>query len=56
MGEWRIMFVTDEYQFTLRTGHESDVKSYYDGVYKEHRGVYLLLSPQEYKEMFLWDF
>ena len=53
---WRIMYVHGDYALTLRQGDERTIRSYYRDVYKEHQHVYLLLSPQEYNEMFVWDF
>jgi len=32
------------------------MRKYYNVVYKEHRHVYILMSPQEYTERFEWDF
>jgi hypothetical protein len=53
---WKIVFIDENYTRILKQGHEKDMRQYYDSVYKENRDVYLLLSPQEYNELFIWDF
>jgi hypothetical protein len=53
---WKIMYINDDYVRILKEGCEKDMRKYYNVVYKEHRHVYILMSPQEYTERFEWDF
>lgn len=52
-SDWVIMYTPDKR--ILKSGTEKDVKRYYKNVYKDWNDIYVLMSPQQYRE-FNWEF